>query len=75
VARLNEVQERAMRFTQQNLDASFSLSNELIKATDLVEALQIQSRHARQQMHAYVSQAQEFGSLMNEAAQKAKLGS
>ena len=50
-----------MRFTQQNLDASFAMANELTKAKDLKEALQIRSRHAQLQMHAYVLQAQEFG--------------
>ncbi len=72
---LTEVQERAMRFTQQNLDAGFSLAHELAKAKDLTEALQIQSRHAQLQMHAYALQAQELGSLVNAAAQKAKPGS
>ena len=51
------------------------MANELTKAKDLKEALQIQSRHEQLQMHAYVLQAQEFGSLINKAAQKAKLGS
>ena len=72
---LSEVQERAMRFTQQNLDAGFSLAHELAKAKDLAEALQIQSRHAQLQMHAYALQAQELGILVNAAAQKAKPGS
>jgi phasin len=70
-----EVQERAMRFTQQNLDASFSLASELTKAKDLKEALQIQSRHAQLQMHAYALQAQELSNMVNEAARKGKLGS
>jgi hypothetical protein len=65
-AGLDQVQERMMRFTQQNLEAGFSLANELAKAKDLKEALQIQSRHAQLQMHAYA--------LVNEAAQKAKPG-
>jgi phasin len=73
-AGLDDVQERMMRFTQQNLDASFSLANELTKAKDLKEALQIQSRHAQLQMHAYALQAQELGAMVNEAAQKAKPG-
>ena len=72
-AGLNEVQERVMRFTPQNLDASFAMANELAKAKGLKEALQIQSRHTQLQMHAFSLQAQELGSLMNEAAQKAKL--
>ena len=72
---LNEVQERAMRFTQQNLDAGFLLAHELAKAKDLTEALQIQSRHAQLQMHAYALQAQELGALGIAASQKGKPGS
>src|SRR5271165_3811315 len=67
---LSEVQERAMKFTRQNLDANFALANELAKASDLTEVLQIQSRHAQLQMHAYALQAQELAGLVNEAAQK-----
>jgi len=74
-AGLNEVQERAMRFTHQNLDASFALASELAKAKDLQEALQIQTRHAQLQMHAYTLQANELGALVNEAVRQAKLGS
>ena len=47
VQRMNEAQERAMRFTRQNVDASFSLADELTKAANLAEMLQIQSRHAQ----------------------------
>jgi phasin len=72
---LNEVQERAMRFTRQNVDASFSLADELTKATDLAEMLQIQSRHAQLQMHAYALQAQELAGMVNVAARKAKFNS
>ncbi len=60
---LNEAQERAMRFTRQNVDASFSLTDELTKAANLAEILQIQSRHAQLQMHAYTLQAQEFAGM------------
>lgn len=69
---LNEVQDRAMKFTQQNLDSGFALANELANAKDLADALQIQSRHAQLQMHAYSLQAQELAAIMNEAAKKAK---
>ncbi len=71
---LSEVTDRATRFTQQNLDAGFSLAHELAKAKDLTEVLQIQSRHAQLQMHAYALQAQELGTLVNIALQKAKPG-
>ena len=74
-AGLTEAQERAMRFTQQNFDASFALANELAKAKDLQEVLQIQARHAQLQMHAYALQAQELGAMVNAAVQKGKQGS
>ncbi len=74
LAGLNDVQERAMRFTQQNLDAGFSLAQELARAKDLTEALQIQSRHAQLQVHAFALQAQELGTLVNAAIQKGKPG-
>ncbi len=75
LAGIGEVTDRAMRFTQQNLDAGFSLAHELARAKDLTEMLQIQSRHAQLQMHAYALQAQELGTLVNAAVQKAKPGS
>ena len=71
---LSEVQERAMKFNQQNLDASFSLAHELAKAKDLTEVLQIQSRHAQLQMHAYALQAQELGNLVERGFAEGKAG-
>lgn len=75
LAGLGEVTERAMRFTQQNLDANFSLAEELAKAKDLAEMLQIQNRHAQLLLHAYTLQAQELGSLVNGVLKKVKTAS
>ena len=69
---IKEVQERAMRFTQQNIDANFALASELAKAKDLNEVLEIQSRRAQMQLETYGSQANELVRLMSEAAQKTK---
>jgi len=69
---LGDVQDRALTFAQQNLDAGFAMASELTKATDLADALQIQSRHAQLQMHAYSLQAQELAKLVSAAAQKGK---
>jgi phasin len=68
-AGMKQVQERTMRFTQQNIDASFSLASELAKAKDFKEMMDIQARHAQVQMAAYAAQAQELGRLMADAAQ------
>jgi hypothetical protein len=72
---LNEVQERAMRFTRQNVDASFSLADELTKAANLAEVLQIQSRHAQLQVHAYALQAQEFAGMAKRRSTEGELNS
>jgi phasin len=65
-----EVQSKAMRYTQDNLDASFSFATELARARDLNEAMEIQARYAQRQMRAYAEQAQELGRLMADASQR-----
>jgi phasin len=70
---MKQVQERTMRFTQQNIDANFSLASELAKAKDFKEMLEIQSRHAQLQVAAYTMQAHELGRLMVDAAQNGQI--
>ncbi|MDX2155993.1 MAG: phasin family protein [Hyphomicrobiaceae bacterium] len=65
-----EVQGKAMRYAQDNLDASFSFATELARARDLNEAMEIQSRYAQRQMRTYAEQAQDLGRLMADAAQR-----
>jgi len=72
-AGMKQVQERAMRFTQHNMDASFALASELAKAKDVKEIMDIQGRHAQLQMAAYATQAQELGRLMANAAQNGQI--
>lgn len=67
-----EIQQRAMRFTEQNIDANFNLAADLARARDLREFIEIQTRHAQQQMQTYTQQAQELGRMMADAAQKAQ---
>jgi phasin len=72
-AGMKQVQERTMRFAQQNMDASFSLASQLTKAKDFSEMAEIQSRHAQLQMTAYSTQAQELGRLMADTAQNGQI--
>ena len=65
-----EVQGKALRYAQDNLDASFNLAAELARARDIKEALEIQTRHAQRQMRTYAEQSQELGRLLAEAAQR-----
>jgi phasin len=65
-----EIQAKAMRYSQQNMEANFAFAAELARARDLKEYVEIQSRHAQRQMQTYSQQAQELGRLLAEAAQK-----
>jgi phasin len=65
-----EVQGKAMRYTQDNLDTSFRMAAELARARDLKEALEIQSRYAERQMRTYAEQSQDLGRLMAEVGKK-----
>jgi phasin len=67
-----QIQQRAMKFAEQNVDAGFSFASDLAKAKDLKEFMEIQTKHAQKQMQAYSQQAQELGRLMTDAAQKAQ---
>lgn len=67
-----DIQTRALRFAEQNVEAGFSLASELARARDMKEYLEIQSKHAQRQMQAYANQAQELSRLMAEAAQNAQ---
>ncbi|MFV0295647.1 MAG: phasin family protein [Hyphomicrobiaceae bacterium] len=67
-----QVQGKAMRYAQDNLDASFSFASDLARARDLKEAMEIQQRFAERQMRNYTEQAQELGKLMADTAQKMK---
>ena len=65
-----DVQTKAMRFAEQNIDAGFRLAAELARARNLTEYVEIQSRYAQAQALAFSQQAQELGRIVTEAAQK-----
>ena len=66
-----EINEKAVRYTEANLQANFELAQRLVHAKDLKEALDIQSQFARQQMETFAQQAQELSRLLAQSAQKA----
>jgi hypothetical protein len=67
-----EVQARALRYAQENMEASFAFAGELARARDLKEFLEVQQRYAQKQAVTYTQQAQELGRLMADAAQMAQ---
>ncbi|MEZ5908185.1 MAG: phasin family protein [Hyphomicrobiaceae bacterium] len=67
-----EMQGRALKYAEENVDASFGFASDLARARDLKEYVEIQQRFARRQMETLTRQAQELNKLMAEAAQKAQ---
>jgi len=65
-----EINEKAVKYTEANLQANFDLAHRLVQAKDLKEALDIQSQFARQQMETLAQQAQELSRLVAQSAQK-----
>jgi len=70
-----DVQAKALRIAEQNIDAGFRLAKELAQARDLQEYVEIQTRFAQTQALTYHQQAQDLGRLVVEAVQKATPGS
>ena len=69
---LLQLQQKTLRFAEENMEAGFAMAGELARARDLKEYFEIQSRHAQKQMRAYARQAQELGRMLAEAAQRAQ---
>ena len=67
-----EIQSRAMRYTEENIDAGFRFAADLARARDLNEVFEVQQRHTQRQMQSFANQAQDLGRMMADAAQKAK---
>jgi hypothetical protein len=55
-----EVQARALRYAQENMDSSFTFASDLARSRDLKEFLEIQQRYAQKQAMTYTQQAQEL---------------
>ncbi len=66
-----EINEKAVKYTEANLQANFDLAHRLVHAKDIKEALDIQSQFARQQMETFAHQAQELSRLVAQSTQKA----
>jgi hypothetical protein len=63
----HQVQERAVKLTNENADAAFQLAKQVAQAKDLHELIDLQTRYVQSQMKWYADQSQEFGRLMAKA--------
>lgn len=67
-----EIQGKALKYAEQNINDGFNFAAELARARDLKEYIELQTRYAQKQMQAYAEQAQDLSRMMTEAAQKAQ---
>lgn len=67
-----EIQSKALKFAEQNIDDSFKFAGDLARARDLKEYLEIQTRYAQKQMQTYAQQAQDLGRMLTDAAQNVR---
>lgn len=68
---VGELQAKATRYAEENVEASFRLASELAQARDLQEYAEIQSRYAQTQVITFGQQAKTLTRLLSEAAETA----
>ena len=66
-----EINDKAIKYTEANLQANFDFAQRIVHAKDIKEALDIQTQFARQQLEAFTHQAQELTRVVAQSAQKA----
>jgi len=69
-----DVQSKAMRYAEANIDAGFKFATELAHARDLKEYAEIQARYAQAQAQSFTQQAQDLGKMVADVAQRMQPG-
>src|SRR3979411_2705993 len=65
-----DVTEKAMIFAQQNVANSFELAQQMMRAKDVQEVLQLQAEYIKSQMQRLTEQARELGESASKAAKE-----
>ena len=68
----HNIQSLIMKFTEQNISASFSFASRLTNASNIQEAMQIQQTFAQEQIKNYTNQTQEIVKEVTVAGKKVK---
>lgn len=61
---VSEINQKALDFVRENINSGFELATQLVDATDMSQAMEIQSEFVRKQIEAYTEQAQEFSNMV-----------
>jgi hypothetical protein len=67
-----DIQNQAMKFAEQNVNANFEFAAKLARAKDMAEYMEIQKRYAETQLKSFADQAQELGRKVAATAQMPK---
>jgi hypothetical protein len=65
-----DVQGKAMRYAQDNVEANFKFASELARARDIKEYAEIQTRFAEGQVKTFQQQADDLSKMVAELARK-----
>jgi phasin len=65
---VRDISSRAISFAQQNVTASLDYAEQLLRARDLSEVMQLNTEYVQGQMKALTEQASEIGQSMGRAA-------
>ena len=59
-----ELNNKTLDIIKANIESSFDLATKLVDATDVSEAVELQSEYVRKQLEAYTEQAQELSDMI-----------
>ena len=59
-----EINNKALNIIKANIESGFDLATKLVDATDVSEAVELQSEYVRKQLESYTEQAQELSDMI-----------
>lgn len=61
---VSELNQKALDYMRDNINSSYELATKLVDATDMSQAMELQSDFIRKQIETYTEQAQELSSMV-----------
>lgn len=61
---VSNLNQKALDYARENINSGFELATKLVDATDVSQAMELQSEFVRKQIETYTEQAQELSNLV-----------
>lgn len=61
---VSDLNQKTLDYVRENINSSYELATKLVDATDMSQAMELQSEFVRKQIETYTEQAQELSSLV-----------